>query len=120
MTMVKRRRYGDRRIAAIAFEFEQLAYQMRRGNLVIRIDNDPDYPRLNERRYRSMFGCTSTICANAWLITVDGWCNRPTAATKERFLWGLHLLKSYDTEINLASNVGGVDEKTFREWSWFS
>ena len=86
---------------------------MRRGNQVL--PNKYDSPRLNEFRFKAMFGVTSTICASGWLIKVNGWKNRPAAATKERFLWGLHLLQSYDTEPNLASNVGGVDEKTFRE-----
>ena len=115
--MLHRCRFNDRRIAAVAFEFEQLAFQMRRGNQVLPLEYDS--PRLNEFRFKAMFGVTSTICANGWLITVDGWRDRPAVATKERFLWGLHLLQSYDTEPNLASNVGGVDEKTFREWAWF-
>ena len=115
--MVHRRRFNDRRIAAVAFEFEQLAFRMRRGNQFLPLEYDS--PRLNEFRFKAMFGVTSTICANGWLITVDGWRDRPAVATKERFLWGLHLLQSYDTKPNLASNVGGVDEKTFREWAWF-
>ena len=117
--MVRRRRFDERLITGISYEFEQLSYQMRRGNIGIRIENNPDYPQLNERRFKAMFGCTSTVCANAWLIVVDGWRDRPTGATKVQFLWALHLLKSYDTEINLASNVGGVDEKTLRYWTWY-
>ena len=115
--MVRRSRFNSRRIAATAYDFEQIAFRMRRGNRSLPLGMDS--PRLNEYRFRAMFGVSSTICANAWLITVNGWRNRPSAATKERFLWALHLLKSYDTEPNLASSVGGVDEKTFRQWAWF-
>ena len=115
--MMRRRRFNDRCIAAVAFECEQLAFQMRQGNQVLPIEHDS--PGLNEFRFKAMFGITTTICANWWLITVNGWRNRPAAATKEKFLLGLHLLQSYDTEPNLASNVGGVDEKIFRKWAWF-
>ena len=67
-----------------------------------------------------MFGCSSTVCANAWLLIMDGWNDKPTGATKDRFLWALNLLKSYDTEGNLSGNAGeGCDEKTFRHWACF-
>ena len=83
--MVQRRRFDERLITGISYEFEQLSYQMRRGNIGIRIENNPDYPQLNERRFKAMFGCTSTVYANAWLIVVDGWRDRPTGATKNSF-----------------------------------
>ena len=77
-------------------------------------------PRLSDRRFREMFGCSSTVCANAWLLIMDGWNDKPSAATKDRFLWALSLLKSYDTEGNLSCNAGeGCDEKAFRHWAWF-
>ena len=67
-----------------------------------------------------MFGFLSTVCANAWLLILDSWNDKPLAATKDRFLWALSLLKSYDTEGNLSCNAGeGCDEKTFRHWAWF-
>lgn len=44
----------------------------------------------------------------------------PEGATKERHLWALILLKSYDTDEVNAARVGGVDEGTFRKWAfWF-
>lgn len=67
-----------------------------------------------------MFGCSSIVCANAWLLIVDGWDDMPPIATKDKFLWALNLLKVYDTEGNSSGNVGeGCDEKTFRYWSWW-
>lgn len=77
-------------------------------------------PRLNDRRFSGKIGCYSTVCANTWLLLMDGWDDRPRNATKEKFLWGLHLLKSYDTESNLSDSVGeGCNKKTFRKWSRF-
>jgi len=32
-------------------------------------------------------------------------------------LWASHFLKTYGTESTLASQIG-VDEKTFRKWTW--
>ena len=67
-----------------------------------------------------MFGCSSTVCANALLLIMDGWNDKPSGATKDRFLWALSLLKSYDIEGNLSCNAGeGCDEKTFRHWALF-
>ena len=61
-----------------------------------------------------MFGCSYTICANAWLLMIDGWDDKLLLATKDKFLWALNLLKAYDTEGNSSANIGqGCDEKTF-------
>jgi len=35
-------------------------------------------------------------------------------------LWGLALLKIYDTEKVICDHVGARDEKNFRKWSWGS
>ena len=68
-----------------------------------------------------MFGCSSIVCANAWMLILDGFDHdMPSGATKVRFLWALNLLKAYDTEGNSSGNVGeGCDEKTFQFWSWY-
>lgn len=39
-----------------------------------------------------MFGCSSTICAKAWLLMIDGWDDKMLLATTYKFLWALHLL----------------------------
>ena len=96
-------------------EFEQLGFIFKRSKSPCLHYNTP---KLNDRRFRAAFGCCSRVCSLAWLLVVDGWRNRPKEATKMRFLWSLSLLKSYDTESNMASNCG-VDEKTFRKWAWF-
>ena len=58
------------------------------------------------------------MCAKAWLLLAEGWYDRPRGATKLRFLWALSLLKSYDSEENMASQCQ-CDEKTWRKWVWF-
>jgi hypothetical protein len=42
----------------------------------------------------------------------------PRGATKERFLWGLLLLKTYGTTKAMASRCG-CDKDTIRKWAWF-
>ena len=75
-----------------------------------------------DRRFRAWFGPSTIVCAKTWVLIVEmnagdgGMC---PGATKERFLWGLSILKRYNTEENLAAAAGGVDEKTLRKWGWF-
>ena len=114
--MVRRRQFRPGIVATVVRQFEQIGYQIRDGGYIC----PETSPRLSDRRFREMFGCSSTVCANAWLLIMDGWNDKPSAATKDRFLWALSLLKSYDTEGNLSCNAGeGCDEKTFRHWAWF-
>ena len=45
---------------------------------------------------------------------IDGWNDKQSLATKDKFLWALNLLKAYDTEGNSSANVEEVcDKKTF-------
>ena len=99
----------------LEIEFEQLGFIFKRSKSPCLHYNTP---QLNDRRFRTAFGCCSRVCSLAWLLVVDGWTNRPKQATKIRFLWALSLLKTYDTETNMANSCG-VDEKTFRKWAWF-
>lgn len=62
-------------------------------------------------------GCSTMVIAKAWNLLHRG--GLPDHATQERFLWALCLLKSYDNEENNAARMGGVDEGTFRRWSWY-
>jgi len=117
--MVRRRRFKPGIVATAVRQFEQIGYRIRHGGVPNSI-SDISYPRLGDRRFRQKFGCSSTVCANGWLLIMDGWRNKPRGVTKERWLWALHLLKSYDTEGNLSARVGeGCDEKTFRKWAWY-
>jgi hypothetical protein len=70
-----------------------------------------------ERRFKAHFGTIPEICADIWLRL-----NPPTllaGARIEHLLWGFILLKCYDTDDVNASRVGGVDEQTWRHWSWY-
>ena len=59
------------------------------------------------------------MIAKTWYMLDNSSNALPERATQEPLLWGLLLMKSYDSEVNNAACVGGVDEGTFREWSWF-
>ena len=96
-------------------EFEQIGFIFKRGKSPVLHHNTP---QLNDRRFRTAFGCCSRVCSLAWLLVVDGWTNCPKQATQIWFLWALSWLKTYNIEANMASNCG-VDEKTFRKWAWF-
>ena len=99
--MVQRRRYADATVAMVAEAFEKLGYRIRRGGIM----NNSTAPKLPDRRFREMFGCSSIVCANAWLLILDGFDHdMPSGATKVRFLWALNLLKAYDTEGNSSEN----------------
>ena len=104
-------------MARVAEDFDKLGFKIRRGGIVSHFTA----PRLHDRRFREMFGCSSIVCANAWLLIIEVFDeDMPSGATKVRFLWALNLLKAYDTEGNLSGNVGeGCDEKTFLYWTWY-
>ena len=67
-----------------------------------------------QRRFRSMFGVSSAVCAAVW----DSLANElPTGGCPIHLLWSLLFLKTYATE-HVNSSIAGVDEKTFRKWTW--
>ena len=46
-------------------------------------------PRLHDRRFHEMFGCSSIVCANAWLLIIEVFdedIDMPSGATMVRFL----------------------------------
>ena len=82
MSSTQRRRFrqapnfDERLIAGTAFEFEVLGSALTRGTTVSNDDNDK---RLNDRRFRASFGCSSKQCAIAWILVCDGWHDQPIA-----------------------------------------
>lgn len=72
---------------------------------------------VRDRRIRAWFGCSVKTIAKIWYLLNNGFL--PEQATKDRLLWGLRLMKGYETEEVNAAIIGGVDEATFRRWSWF-
>jgi hypothetical protein len=65
----------------------------------------------------SFLGTSFAICAELWNL-INPLVIVSKDATPEHLLWGLLLMKLYSTERAHARLVGGVDEKTFRKWSW--
>ena len=107
--------FNDRKIKRLSKKFEKIAFRVYRNG------QEPcDSKLVRDRRMRAWFGASSKTIAKAWTILARSFDNELIeGATKERFLWAFILLKSYATEENNASRVGGVDEGTFRKWSWY-
>jgi len=68
------------------------------------------------RRFRAFFGVSPSTCALAW-GKLESHCFVPRAKAVH-FLWALLFLNLYDTEEVIAGFLG-VDEQTYREWSWY-
>ena len=111
--------FDDDAIAALADEFEGIGSHLMRGS---DLGDRRGSAVTADRRFRAWFGPSTNVCAKTWVLVVEMHAEdggmRP-GATKERFLWALKILKGYDTEENLATSAGGVDEKTLRKWGWF-
>jgi len=73
------------------------------------------------RLFRAHFGASPEACSEVWDLLCDDrvsvWKPIDAKARPEHLLWALLILKTYDTEELLCSKLG-VDEKTFRKWSW--
>lgn len=73
---------------------------------------------LYERRFRAHFGVSPQVAARTWELLQSRGDPQPDEATIDRFLWGLLLLMCYDVEPVNCTHAAGVDEQTFRKWSW--
>lgn len=75
------------------------------------------------RRFKAEFGAPPEAVVDAWDLLMESAFLRDQLADTSRppnpdhFLWALMLLKKYSVTTTLANSVG-VDEKTFRKWSW--
>lgn len=110
--MPRRLRFKGQTLRRNIAELEVLAFKIFRGG-------HPPSPSLfvRDKRFRGWCGCSSETAAKCWMLLTRGGLKK--GATMERFLWGLMMLTSYDTEIVGAGRVGGVDEKTFVKWAWY-
>ena len=72
------------------------------------------------RRFRAHFGTTPTVCLIIWerLDPFESILPYHRGVQFKHLLWALLFMKIYGTEHLHTSLVGGVDEKTFRKWSW--
>ena len=105
-------RFRREDIRPLVLEFERLCF------VVFRHGKFTQSRVVRDRRIRAWTGCSSTTIAKVWfLLNQHG--RLPILATEERLLWGLHLLKRYDTDENNAARFNGVDEETFAKWAWW-
>lgn len=70
-----------------------------------------------KRRWMSAFGTTPENCCIIWNM-IDPPVNMANGVEHCHLLWCLYFMKNYNTESINAANVGGVDEKMFRKWTW--
>ena len=65
------------------------------------------------RRFKAMLGVSHTLAGLLWIAAFD-----ETYGTEPKhLLWSLMFLKLYSSE-NVLASIAGVDEKTFRKWTW--
>lgn len=86
------------------------------GNLCVNMEDRKPVSKTIKRRFRSHFGTTPALCAYLW-DRIDK-LSLPAGAKWYHLLWALLFLKLYATEEVLSGMVGGVDEKTYRRWTW--
>ncbi len=65
------------------------------------------------RKYKTFFGVSPNVCGVAWKLLKQ----KPQGSQPKHLLWSLLFLKAYNKE-HINASIAGVDEKTFREWSW--
>ena len=70
-----------------------------------------------DRRFRELFGCGPLVALKVWSMLLEE-SNEMTGADVVHMLWAMMFLKVYAKETTLSTMAGGVDEKTFRKWSW--
>lgn len=90
------------------------------GNQIIRRGKDrPEFKleKVAHRKFMSFFGTTPFICSMLWAF-LEPLENMPNGVKPVHLLWALLFLKVYATESVHCALVGGVDEKTFRKWTW--
>jgi hypothetical protein len=102
--------FNGNELQLLVNEFKTVAFCVFRGGQATGSQS------VRDRRIRAWFGCSLLVLAKVWCLLCQQFPNgrMPECATKERLLWALILLKSYDTEEVNASHVGGVDKGTFQ------
>ena len=94
-------------------EFEAIA------SFILRRDLSKCSRSVCNRRFRSIFGCSSKICSILWeFLAMHGSITTKKGSSPKHLLWALLFLKLYSTESTHAAMVGGIDEKTYRKWVW--
>lgn len=68
-------------------------------------------------RFRALFGISPNMASHVWEM-IDPTNQMPQGVKPMHLLWCLMFLKVYASESVLCALAGGVDEKTFRKWTW--
>ena len=66
------------------------------------------------RWFRTTFGTSPVVCSILWGVPHSSGCT----SSAKHLMWGLMMLQTHETEENISTKAGSVDEKTFREHSW--
>ena len=66
----------------------------------------------------SLIGTSYSVCSELWNLMELSNKEGTKGAKPKHLFWALLFLKCYCTEAILTRVVGGVDEKTFRKWTW--
>lgn len=72
--------------------------------------------RSRDEQFASLFGTTLEVCCIIWSLVE--WNGNEGDTEPVHLLWGLMLLKLYNSENALCSLAGGIDNKTLRKWAW--
>jgi hypothetical protein len=70
-----------------------------------------------KRRWMACFRATQAVMADVW-TRIDPVNTMPNGAAPHHLTWMFYFIKLYNQEETNSINVGGVDEKTFRKWTW--
>ena len=95
-----------------ASDFEQLGLQIMSRQIGSKLTF--------ERRFRTFFGTSPQICELIWtnLDPFEQIAPDYPGVQVVHLLWALMFMKIYAEESVHCGLVGGVDEKTFRKWTW--
>ena len=86
--------------------------------LIGRNINNIQSEKTRDRIFRANFGTSSKIASIVWKkIVMYSIAAFLLTAHHTHFLWALHFLKNYNSE-NVSASFAGVDEKTWRLWTW--
>ena len=102
----KKQRMGD----------PDLGYLLDKAREMMNRENRQAGTATEDRRFRELFGCGPIVALMLWNLIMTE--TMVPGSTVVHMLWALMFLKTYAKETTLCSLAGGVDEKTFRDWSW--
>ena len=114
--MTSRRRQTARQMINEVLHYQNMFEE--KGLLILRKQKGTGSNQTSDRRFRATFGTSSIVCCRIWKLLQLEKASLKNM-TPNHLLWGLILLKLYSSE-TVHSGMTGVDEKTFRKWSYFA